>query len=168
MEEDIKHLEEIKENFEYSLEHRTSLTDEEYLNAHRKSLAIKNILNELERLQKDNEALEYQLKCLHAENNNITRELLARTDELNKLLEENKRLNGKIKRYTRYLENKDKKMEELLEYEYTEREQDYIPKQVIQDKIEELEEEKLCFYSDYAIEERNDKIQVLKEILGDE
>lgn len=57
MEEDIKHLEDIKENFEYSLEHRTSLTNEEYLNAHRKSLAISNILNELDRLQKENEEL---------------------------------------------------------------------------------------------------------------
>lgn len=57
MEEDIKHLEDIKENFEYSLEHRTSLTNEEYLNAHRKSLAIANILNELDRLQKENEEL---------------------------------------------------------------------------------------------------------------
>ena len=57
MEEDIKHLEDIKENFEYSLEHRTSLTNEEYLNAHRKSLAISNILNELDRLQKENEQL---------------------------------------------------------------------------------------------------------------
>ena len=57
MEEDIKHLEDIKENFEYSLEHRTSLTNEEYLNAHRKSLAIKNILNELDRLKKENEEL---------------------------------------------------------------------------------------------------------------
>ena len=44
--------------------------------------AMQILLNELERLQKDNEALEYQLKCLHVENNNITRELLARTDEL--------------------------------------------------------------------------------------
>lgn len=59
MEEDIKHLEDIKENFEYSLEHRTSLTNEEYLNAHRKSLAISNILNELDRLQKENEKLSY-------------------------------------------------------------------------------------------------------------
>lgn len=57
MEEDIKHLEDIKENFEYSLEHRTSLTNEEYLNAHRKSLAISNILNELDKLQKENEGL---------------------------------------------------------------------------------------------------------------
>ena len=57
MEEDIKHLEDIKENFEYSLERRTSLTNEEYLNAHRKSLAISNILNELDRLQKENEEL---------------------------------------------------------------------------------------------------------------
>lgn len=36
MEEDVEHLKDVKEDFEYSLEHRTSLTNEEYLNAHRK------------------------------------------------------------------------------------------------------------------------------------
>lgn len=117
-------------------------------------ICLKNVLNELERLK--------------TENSNITRELLARTNKLNELLEENYKLNRKIIRYTRYLEIKDKKLEELLEYEYAEREQDYMPKQVIRNKIEELEEEKLCFYSDYAIEERNNKIQVLKELLGEE
>ncbi len=61
MEEDIKHLEDIKENFEYSLEHRTNLTNEEYLNAHRKSLAISNILNELDRLKKENEELHKEI-----------------------------------------------------------------------------------------------------------
>lgn len=43
-----------------------------------------------------------------------------------------------------------------------------VPKSVIIEKIEELEEEKLCFYSDYAIEERNNKIELLKELLGEE
>lgn len=42
---------------------------------------------------------------------------------------------------------------------------EYIPKSKIKEKIEELEEEKLCFYSDYAIEERNNKIQVLHELM---
>lgn len=49
MEEDIEHLKDIKEDFKYSVEHRTSITNEEYLNAHRKILAIENILNELEK-----------------------------------------------------------------------------------------------------------------------
>lgn len=41
----------------------------------------------------------------------------------------------------------------------------FVPVAKIKEKIEELEEEKECFYSDYAIEERNNKIQVLKELL---
>lgn len=44
----------------------------------------------------------------------------------------------------------------------------YIFKSKAIEKIEELEEEKLCFYSDYAIEERNNKIQVLQELLEEE
>lgn len=43
-----------------------------------------------------------------------------------------------------------------------------IPKSQIKEKIEELKEEKHCFYSDYAIEERNNKIQVLQELLEKE
>ena len=41
----------------------------------------------------------------------------------------------------------------------------YIPIQKIKDKIEELEEEKKYYYSQYKIEELNDKIQVLQELI---
>lgn len=47
-------------------------------------------------------------------------------------------------------------------------EKNYISKSQIKEKIEELKEEKHCFYSDYAIEERNNKIQVLQELLEKE
>ena len=40
-----------------------------------------------------------------------------------------------------------------------------IPIQKIKDKIEELEEEKKYYYSQYKIEELNDKIQVLQELI---
>lgn len=43
-----------------------------------------------------------------------------------------------------------------------------IPVSLVEEKIEELKEEKHCFYSDYAIEERNNKIQVLQELLEKE
>lgn len=55
MEEDIEHLKELKIELEnMSIKGPTS---EDRLNAHRKSLAISNILNELDRLQKENEEL---------------------------------------------------------------------------------------------------------------
>lgn len=55
MEEDIEHLKELKIELEnMSI---TGHTSEDRLNAHRKSLAISNILNELDRLQKENEEL---------------------------------------------------------------------------------------------------------------
>ena len=55
MEEDIEHLKELKIELEnMSI---TGPTSEDRLNAHRKSLAISNILNELDRLQKENEEL---------------------------------------------------------------------------------------------------------------
>ena len=108
MEEDIKHLEDIKENFEYSLEHRTSLTNEEYLNAHRKSLAIANILNELDRLQKENEELRkfifqnYQLDFLR-ENfipiwriENLIKELKQDDINMTKKYKEKKNITGEL------------------------------------------------------------------------
>lgn len=59
MEEDIEHLKELKIELEnMSI---TGPTSEDRLNAHRKSLAISNILNELERLQKENEKLKEQV-----------------------------------------------------------------------------------------------------------
>lgn len=44
---------------------------------------------------------------------------------------------------------------------------DYIPKSKVKEKIEELEEEKKYYYSDYKIDELNDKIQVLQELMED-
>ena len=59
MEEDIEHLKELKVELEnMSI---TGPTSEDRLNTHRKSLAISNILNELERLQKENEKLKEQV-----------------------------------------------------------------------------------------------------------
>lgn len=44
----------------------------------------------------------------------------------------------------------------------------YIPKSKIKENIEELKQEKEYYYSDYKIEELNNKIQVLQELLGEE
>ena len=73
-------------------------------------------------------------------------------------------LEAKIKRYEKYLENKDKKFEEALEYEYQERETDYISKSKIQEKIEELSKIKGDFATYIATSER---IKVLQELMED-
>ena len=43
----------------------------------------------------------------------------------------------------------------------------YINKEAIREKIRELEDEKGCYFSQCFIEERDNKIQVLKELLGE-
>lgn len=112
-------------------------------------ISVDKLLEELEIIQKDNEALEYQLKRLHTENSNITRELLARTDELNELLAEKKH-----------------KITCKLNVGVLENIQDFVPKQVIRNKIE--------FYKRYGKVQNSDEyvmsveIFVLEEILGDE
>lgn len=84
MEEDIKLLKEMQNNCIKSMMKGAIYTDEK---AERKSLAIENILNELERL--------------HTENTNITRELLARTDKLNDSIPKQV-IRDKIEFYKRY------------------------------------------------------------------
>lgn len=47
---------------------------------------------------------------------------------------------------------------------------DYIPKQVVKDKIKEIEEDKECYYYYWFLEERDIEktINILEKILGDE
>lgn len=47
---------------------------------------------------------------------------------------------------------------------------DYIPKQVVKDKIKEIEEDKECYYYDCFLEELDIEktINILEELLGDE
>ena len=88
-------------------------------------------------------------------------------NRLEQLEKENERLNSKVTRYEKYLQNQKEKTEELLEYEYRERERDYIPKSEIRDKIEELEKQKRKDWDNFTAREYG-KIEILKEILGDE
>ena len=88
-------------------------------------------------------------------------------------------LEAKVKRYEKYLENKDKKFEEALEYEYQERETDYISKSQIKAKIEEVEKEKDETYTKFLGCNRNNDtlstkgkmlegaMQVLQELMGE-
>lgn len=156
------------------------------------------------------------IKQLETENSNISRELLHRTDELNKLLEENELANNTINELLQkagcidndntvvcksfqcalygaeayvkmknkeYIEqiNKLQKAKEELVVLFEGRlksivETSYIPKQVIRDKIEELENaehEKLSekYYFDYQCNLYDFIAGVkkgLKELLGDE
>lgn len=104
------------------------------------------ILNLIEKLQKENEELKNE------------------NDELNKELnEENKRCMMLAGEKQDYLEKHQYhlKQNESLTKEFS----DYIPKQKIKDKIEELKKEKEEYYSQYKINELNDKIQVLQELL---
>lgn len=52
---------------------------------------------------------------------------------------EKERIEKKLKRYQKYLRDEKKKCEKLLEFEYTERERDYISKDKIKEKLEEIE-----------------------------
>lgn len=60
---------------------------------------------------------------------------------LENIIKRYKGLEAKVKRYEKYIQKQKEKTEELLEYEYQERELDYIPKAKIEEKIKELERE---------------------------
>lgn len=78
MEEEIEHIKDLKKDLDYIVENKTLDTEVELLNAHRKSMAISFVLNELERLQKEN-------KYLRDENNIYRNETVSKSvirDEL--------------------------------------------------------------------------------------
>lgn len=74
----------------------------------------------------------------------------------------------KNKRYLKYLENKDKHYESVLEYLESEKEQDYISKDKARGKIEEINNEKLNYSEDEYYLENEIKgyaIDKIKELL---
>lgn len=85
------------------------------------SQALKIVLNELDRLQKENESKEKAYNDCYCE----------------------------YKHYKQY---------------------ESIPKQVVKDKIKEIEEDKECYYYDWFLEELDIEktINILEELLGDE
>ena len=84
---------------------------------------------------------------------------------IDKLQKENDNLNKKNKRYEKYLENKDIEHEKVLEYIETEKERDYISKDIIRNKIKELEEELVQNYGTLGESLTTSEIKVLKELL---
>lgn len=75
----------------------------------------------------------------------------------NEILKDKKKENEKIKEANDYWRSR-----------YCEISNNSISKQKIKDKIEELKKEKEEYYSQYKIDELNDKIQVLQELLESE
>ena len=106
--------------------------------------ANKTILNLIEKLQKENEELK-----------EFGRRFVYVTDK--ELKEANKYF---LNRYTFKGDELAVHINTLLKATNSS-----IPIQKVKDKIEELEEEKKYYYSQYKIEELNDKIQVLQELI---
>lgn len=98
MEEEIEHLKELKEELSYILD-KTNLASETHLNYHRKVMAIEFVLNELERLQKDNE--EYRIGwCNKGEECERLKKENYKLDRENQLtFEENQQLKSQIITY---------------------------------------------------------------------
>lgn len=150
MEEEIEHLKELKEELSYILD-KTNLASETHLNYHRKVMAIEFVLNELERLQKDNYKLDRENQQLKLQN--ITYEVDNKEvlDALHMLLHcslkdtEYVTQVGQfniVSKYIKQLETENsklKKQDENISRELivrTDELNDSIPKQVILDLIE--------------------------------
>lgn len=110
----------------------------------------------------------YRRNILQLETN-FTEEQANKTEILlnliDKLQKENDNLNKKNKRYGKYLKNKDIEHEKVLEYIETEKERDYISKDIIRNKIKELEEEREKTPFTFPISK---VIYFLKQLLGSE
>lgn len=155
MEEDIKILEEMmKEVKEEAISYDKYCYEVEV----KQVRAIENLVKAYKELEERNSILN--------ESN------ILKINKLNELEKNNERLEAKVKRYEKYLENKDKRLEEALEYEFQERERDYIPKSKVKEKIEELEHEKfkrtqlgIFQLKNYENQKLLGQIQVLRELL---
>lgn len=147
MEEDIKILREIKKEFITKM--KKDITHNDNPIRYRNIQALQNILNELERLQKEN-ALNSEKTvhtCLHCGNDTplycekCQQELISKNAELQleieKLQEEIMENDLKIIGAEEYTKAS---MGEIIENYYTANEY-CVPKQVIKDKIEEVNEE---------------------------
>lgn len=126
---------EIENLIEQLTKVRPEMLNEEALKLFNTIMAV---LDERDKLIKRNKELERE-KEMHKNNSNkLYKDYNKLTDEFDLLNQENNRKKETIKRYRKYLDNKDKRFKEALENEYQERETDYIPKSKIKEKIEEL------------------------------
>jgi len=85
----------------------------------------------------------YSLRDIEeVENDKREKEIRLLRIAIAKLQEEIERLKKKNKRYEKIIEHKEEKCEELLEFVETEKENDYVSKDKIREKIKELENNK--------------------------
>lgn len=127
--------EDIEEQIEKLMMVRPEMLNEEALKLFNTIMAI---LDERDKLIKRNKELERE-KEMHKNNSNkLYKDYNKLTDEFDLLNQENNRKKETIKRYRKYLDNKDKRFKEALENEYQERETDYIPKSKIKEILGRL------------------------------
>jgi hypothetical protein len=116
----------------------------------------------IEKLQKENEELKEEKEQAWEEWNNLEQGSYETEQKLKQQIKELQKENEELNLKYRMLYAG--KFENMKAQEIKIRSQ-VIPVQKVKDKIEELEEEKKYYYSQYKIEELNDKIQVLQELI---
>lgn len=137
------------------LEELISLLYQDKLTQCGKRLLVENI----EKLQKENEELKEEKEQAWEEWNNLEQGSYETEQKLKQQIKELQKENEELKqemekrKWVHIKENGE--VEPLF----------YISKDKIREKIKELEEEKKYYYSQYKIEELNDKIQVLQELI---
>ena len=148
--EDIKNLKEIVDLCEKEIKNNDDNTTAILDIADLKSL--KNILNELDRLQKENALAKETIKK-HCSD----------MDKVNNILAKLQKENEELKKRQIYLVNERRELEKIA----FESNENYIPKQVLRDKLEELKEntskaqgEELLIF--------DSKLDILEELLESE
>lgn len=97
----------------------------------------------------------------------VVLELLERYYQFQKEIQDK---NNRITKLQKENESKEKAYNDCYcEYKHY-KQYESIPKQVVKDKIKEIEEDKECYYYDWFLEERDIEktINILEKILGDE
>ena len=84
---------------------------------------------------------------------------------LEKQQKEIERIAKKLKRYQKYLRDSEKKCDKLLEFEYTERERDYISKDKIKAKAQELDNQQRQWREDRTNKHTDAQIIYARDVL---
>lgn len=97
----------------------------------------------------------------------VVLELLERYYQFQKEIQDKNNKIAKLQKENKELKQENKRIKYFSSNLFID---DYIPKQVVKDKIKEIEEDKECYYYDWFLEERDIEktINILEKILGDE
>lgn len=159
MEETIKTIEKMIKSYKEA--DKCGLSNNDFKNEIK---ALEHILQDYKRVLKENEILKEEKERAWEEWNNLEQGSYETEQKLKQQIKKLQKENEELKENNKYtIHLTDEQYNAVIEKAQNDIKQKWIQK--VKDKIENLQNEKEEYYSQYKIDELNDKIQVLQELL---